>query len=356
MHVRRSVTHRISHQTGTVVRPSARTRSSGRGSPAFLTSVELTLKHRTAAQIAISPSGLAVRRCGAARRSRWSTATSAVAADVGLDVDRAAAIGTAARDRDLGVVDPPARARSIVRSWREVDLRRHEQLRPGRGASCGGGSGRSRPARPRSRARSRRCAVVGRRPRRSAGPSSRSPRMIAITTSRTPIAIEPTASHRGCRSPRPSCRPTSARTSPISAPVSSSSTTGSSGDFALRMNHHQLLSFGRTWFASLTAVRSEYALEHDRERRGSRTPTTGFSISCGWRSFCDALVQREQAAHAEQHQRDDERPEVALRPVAERVRPVRRAVGRASSRTSAAPGCRCPRASAPPRRAGRPTA
>ena len=40
----------------------------------------------------------------------------------------------------------------------------------------------------------------------------------------------------------------------------------------------------------------------------------------------DALVQGEQAAHAEQHERDDERPEVALRPVAERVLGVGRAL------------------------------
>ena len=36
----------------------------------------------------------------------------------------------------------------------------------------------------------------------------------------------------------------------------------------------------------------------------------------------DALVEREQAAHAEQHQRHHERPEVALGAVAERVRVV----------------------------------
>ena len=78
-----------------------------------------------------------------------------------------------------------------------------------------------------------------------------------MTTSSTPIAIEPTASQRGLPVTSAMIRPTSAKTRPISAPMSSSSTTGSSGDFELRMNHHQLFSFGLTWLASLTAVRSE---------------------------------------------------------------------------------------------------
>ena len=50
--------------------------------------------------------------------------------------------------------------------------------------------------------------------------------------------------------------PMNAKTRPMSAAMSSSSTTGSSGAFARRTNCTQL-SLPRTWFDSCTAVRSE---------------------------------------------------------------------------------------------------
>ena len=59
----------------------------------------------------------------------------------------------------------------------------------------------------------------------------------------------------------------------------------------------------------------------------------------------DALVEGEQATHREQHEGDDERPEVALAPVAERVLGVGRLARPACRRAAAAPGCRCRRGS-----------
>ena len=48
-----------------------------------------------------------------------------------------------------------------------------------------------------------------------------------------------------------------------------------------------------------------------------------FSASCGMDQLLDAFVQGEQATHAEQHERDHERPEVALATESERVLGVR---------------------------------
>ena len=59
----------------------------------------------------------------------------------------------------------------------------------------------------------------------------------------------------------------SASTSPVRAPRSSSSTTGSSGDLARRTNAHHPAS-ARTWFASFIAVRNENELEHDGHEAG----------------------------------------------------------------------------------------
>ena len=73
--------------------------------------------------------------------------------------------------------------------------------------------------------------------------------------------------------------------------------------------------------------------------------TAGDSSSCGLQELLDALVQREQRPEREQHERDDERPEVALGAVAELVLARRRACGPAHRRGTAAPGCRCRRPS-----------
>ncbi len=65
----------------------------------------------------------------------------------------------------------------------------------------------------------------------------------------------------------------------------------------------------------------------------SSTPIAqpALSISCGLGELLDALEDREHAAEAEQHERDDERVEVADGAVAERMLRVGRPVGRASS-------------------------
>ena len=61
-----------------------------------------------------------------------------------------------------------------------------------------------------------------------------------MTPSSTPIAIVPSASNTGLPVSTVSPTPSRAKTSPIRAPKSSSSTTGSSGDFDWRMKPHQL--------------------------------------------------------------------------------------------------------------------
>ncbi len=77
--------------------------------------------------------------------------------------------------------------------------------------------------------------------------------------------------------------PTSASNRPSSAPMSSSSTTGSSGFFELRTKDHQL-ALPRSLLDSTTAVRSE---KPSRTIPTSSTPMAhaGEEISWGWRSF-----------------------------------------------------------------------
>ena len=65
-------------------------------------------------------------------------------------------------------------------------------------------------------------------------------RMTAMTPSSTPIATVPMPSHTGSPVSIVSPTPASASTRPINAPVSSSSTTGSSGLRDVRMKRHQL--------------------------------------------------------------------------------------------------------------------
>ncbi len=66
-------------------------------------------------------------------------------------------------------------------------------------------------------------------------------RMTAITPSSAPIIIVPIPSQIASPVSMVKPTPSSAKTRPISAPVSSSSTTGSSGLRDRRMNCHQLL-------------------------------------------------------------------------------------------------------------------
>ena len=67
----------------------------------------------------------------------------------------------------------------------------------------------------------------------------------------------------------------------------------------------------------------------------------------------DALVEGEQAAHAEQHEGHDEGPEVALPAVAEGVLGRGRLAGPVAAEEQQQPGCRCRPASGSPRPAGR---
>ena len=59
-------------------------------------------------------------------------------------------------------------------------------------------------------------------------------------------------------------------------------------------------------------------LEHDRDQQDPDGDAEALDL-VRVAQLRDALVEREQAAHREQHEGDDERPEVALAPVAERV-------------------------------------
>jgi hypothetical protein len=81
-------------------------------------------------------------------------------------------------------------------------------------------------------------------------------RMTAMTTSSRPIPAVPTPSQTPLPVISVSVTPKSAKTRPISAPASSSSTTGSSGAFARRTYvTHEVLP--RVWFDSTIAVRKE---------------------------------------------------------------------------------------------------
>ncbi len=82
------------------------------------------------------------------------------------------------------------------------------------------------------------------------------PRMTATAISSVPIASVPIASKMPLWVMIVSPTPRNANTRPISAAMSSSSTTGSSGAFARRTNSTQPC-LPRTWFDSRIAVRSE---------------------------------------------------------------------------------------------------
>ena len=79
-------------------------------------------------------------------------------------------------------------------------------------------------------------------------------RMIAMVTSSRPIIAVPTASQRPSSVMRVMLTPNRAKTRPNRAPLSSRSTTGSSGALAVRMNCTQLC-FPRTRLDSTMAVR-----------------------------------------------------------------------------------------------------
>ena len=97
------------------------------------------------------------------------------------------------------------------------------------------------------------------------------------------MAIVPYASKRGLSVTRAPTMLTSAIARPNNAPRSSSSTTGSSGTFAVRMNDHH--DCGPFWMRdSRIAVRIE--MPSKTNATPSRTMATdGRSMWCGWRSF-----------------------------------------------------------------------
>jgi hypothetical protein len=78
--------------------------------------------------------------------------------------------------------------------------------------------------------------------------------------------------------------PMSANARPVSAPKSSSSTTGNSGDFVRRMNASQVAP-RRDGSDSRTAVRSENDSSPIAMTRTAKAQI-GDSMSCGCRSFC----------------------------------------------------------------------
>ncbi len=94
----------------------------------------------------------------------------------------------------------------------------------------------------------------------------------------------PSASKRGSSVTLESTTPTRAITRPISAPRSSSSTTGSSAllDRRTNANHDEPGSF--TLRASRTAVRMDNASATSATVRIA-TAIPRFDVSCGWRSF-----------------------------------------------------------------------
>ena len=204
------------------------------------------------------------------------------------------------------------------------------------------------------RVRLDRAAHLRRRPRasplrRAGGSPSRCARKIAITTSRMPIARLPAASQRG--SPVTSAmlhadqRDASARRA---RPMSSSSTTGSSGTFVSGMNRHSgslapHAGSSRRARSGTTSASSTIAKRADADREPGALELVRMA------QLLDALVDREQAADAEQHERDDERPEVAPVAVAERVLVVGGPVGGLAAVAAAIPDCRCRRPSGSPR-------
>ena len=93
----------------------------------------------------------------------------------------------------------------------------------------------------------------------------------------------PSASHRGLPVISARLMPMSANTRPTSAPVSSSSTTGSSGLLVVRMNRHHDR-------PSRLGVASRRAVRNDQASSTIATPSTpnaqiGDSSSCGSMSF-----------------------------------------------------------------------
>ena len=175
-----------------------------------------------------------------------------------------------------------------------------------------------------------------------------------MTHSSTPMDSEPSASQRPLPVILAMTTPKSARNRPISAPESSRSTTGSSGDFERRMKP-QPRRLPRNGLRLVHGGAEREPLEDDGADEDADGPPERLRL-VGVAQLLDALVDGEGAAEEEQHQGDDEAPEVALAPVAEGVRRRGLPCPPGGRRRAAGPGCRCRPASARPRRGGWPTA
>ena len=185
---------------------------------------------------------------------------------------------------------------------------------------------------------------------------------IATATSSRPISAVPATSNHRFWVIRESPTPRSAKKRPISAAKSSSRMTGSSGCFARRMNSTYDAS-PLTCSVSRIAVRNDsdsitIAASQDDERHPPPSAVeqrvVGMPVGrVELVSLVVGLEEGEQAADAEQHDRDDEGVDVALAAVAEGVRGRRAACGPGGRRAGAGPGCRSRRPSGSPRPASR---
>ena len=131
------------------------------------------------------------------------------------------------------------------------------------------------------------------------------------------MATVPMPSHTGSPVSIVNPTPVSANTRPINAPVSSSSTTGSSGLRDVRMKRHQLTEplSGRDSTIAVRKLKPSSPIATTRMAMA----TTGEVSACGVADLVIALVEGEHRPQREQHQRHHERIEVATAAVPERV-------------------------------------
>ena len=133
------------------------------------------------------------------------------------------------------------------------------------------------------------------------------------------MAIEPTASQRGSPVTWASVTPTRAKTRPIEGAGVLEQHDGQLGLLGAA-DPVQPRSRGVVRWRGRLLVRGaqRQALEHHGEQEDADGDAEALDL-VRVAQLLDALVEGEQAAHREQHEGDDERPEVALAPVAERV-------------------------------------
>src|SRR6202451_1206640 len=145
-------------------------------------------------------------------------------------------------------------------------------------------------------------------------------RITAKQPSRTPMPSDPTPSQRSSRVTQVSTTPKRANVSPISAAESSSRTAGTSGALARRMKRTIRRPGLPTTPARLVRFPDRGAeresLEHGRDGQHHERDH-GRADLLGVKNPLDALIDGEDGADGEQHHRNDEPVEVALRPEAE---------------------------------------